>query len=134
MGSRGHVNDVRGGVRWCWWLHIDGLRVLLSVLVLCGLCVAGSGAAAAGPQPQWDHLVDFDPNYRLLWTVGSQEITFEIQARTLGYVGLGFSKDGTLSGADIAIGWIDQGHVYLQDLSESRSVASSHCKRRNETQ
>ncbi|XP_049539223.1 MOXD1 homolog 2-like [Anopheles darlingi] len=115
MGSRGHVNDVRGGVRWCWWLHIDGLRVLLSVLVLCGLCVTGSGAAAAGPQPQWDHLVDFDPNYRLLWTVGSQEITFEIQARTLGYVGLGFSKDGTLSGADIAIGWIDQGHVYLQD-------------------
>ncbi|XP_050098172.1 MOXD1 homolog 2-like [Anopheles aquasalis] len=119
MASRGHVNIVGDGVRWCWWLRIDGLRaLLLLVMMLCGLCVAGSGgaaAAAAGPQPQWDHLVDFDPNYRLLWTVGSQEITFEIQARTLGYVGLGFSKDGTLSGADIAIGWIDQGHVYLQD-------------------
>ncbi|XP_058465517.1 MOXD1 homolog 2-like [Malaya genurostris] len=64
---------------------------------------------------QWDHMMDFDHNYRLLWTSNNQDITFEIQARTLGYVGLGFSHDGTLADSDIVIGWIDQGHVLLQD-------------------
>ncbi|KAL1394325.1 hypothetical protein pipiens_012035 [Culex pipiens pipiens] len=63
---------------------------------------------------QWDHIVDFDPNYRLLWTSNAQDITFEIQARTLGWVGVGFSHDGTLADSDVAIGWIDQGHVYFQ--------------------
>uniref|UniRef100_A0A182MPP6 DOMON domain-containing protein n=1 Tax=Anopheles culicifacies TaxID=139723 RepID=A0A182MPP6_9DIPT len=93
---------VNGG-SWMW------TTVGLLLVTVCGFC-AGSG----GPTPQWEHLVDFDPNYRLLWSVGSQEVTFEIQARTLGYVGVGFSRDGTLLGADIAVGWIDQGHVFLQ--------------------
>ncbi|XP_049295194.1 MOXD1 homolog 2-like [Anopheles funestus] len=94
---------VNGGSRM--WASVG-----LLLVTVCGFC-----ASSGGSTPQWEHLVDFDPNYRLLWSVGSQEVTFEIQARTLGYVGVGFSRDGTLVGADIAIGWIDQGHVYLQD-------------------
>lgn len=62
----------------------------------------------------WDHAVDFNENFRLLWTVRGAEITMEIQAKTLGYVGVGFSEDGTLSGADMAIGWVDQGQPYFQ--------------------
>ncbi|XP_053661476.1 MOXD1 homolog 2-like [Anopheles marshallii] len=98
MGMR-----VNGGSRM--WATVG-----LLLVTVCGFCASSGGAT-----PQWEHLVDFDPNYRLLWSVGSQEVTFEIQARTLGYVGVGFSRDGTLVGADIAVGWIDQGHVYLQD-------------------
>lgn len=62
----------------------------------------------------WDHAVYLDENYRLLWKIKDQEITFEIQVRTLGYVGLGFSRDGTLYGADVVIGWVDQGQAFFQ--------------------
>uniref|UniRef100_A0AAG5DFT0 DOMON domain-containing protein n=1 Tax=Anopheles atroparvus TaxID=41427 RepID=A0AAG5DFT0_ANOAO len=88
-------------------------RVLRALVVLLVLCDASSGA---GGSERWEHLVDFDPNFRLLWNVDGQEVTFEMQARTLGYVGLGFSKDGTLAGADLVVGWMDdQGHAHLQD-------------------
>ena len=85
--------------------HKNNKLVFLTLLLLfCDLCLCSP----------WDHVVDFDDNYRLLWTSNSQDITFEIQAKTLGYVGLGFSKDGSLMDADLAIGWIDQGHPLLQ--------------------
>jgi hypothetical protein len=63
---------------------------------------------------RFDHAVDMDENYRLLWSINNQEITFEVQARTLGYVGLGFSRDGTIYGADIVIGWVNNGQVHFQ--------------------
>lgn len=66
-----------------------------------------------------------DANFRMLWTItgartGSstaarpQEVTFEVQVRTHGYIGLGFSTNGELAGADVAIGWIHQGQPYFQ--------------------
>lgn len=62
----------------------------------------------------FDHAVDMDEDYRLLWSIKDQEITFEIQARTLGYIGLGFSRDGTIYGADIVTGWVSQGQSHFQ--------------------
>lgn len=63
----------------------------------------------------WDHSTYLNEDFRLLWTIKMQDITFEVQVRTLGYVGLGFSLDGNQrSAADIAIGWIDQGKSYFQ--------------------
>ena len=101
------------GVQHLNKMVIGGRMWAIVGLLLVTVC--GFGASSGGsPSLQWEHLVDFDPNYRLLWSVGSAEVTFEIQARTLGYVGVGFSRDGTLIGADLAVGWIDQGHVYLQ--------------------
>ncbi|XP_053668366.1 MOXD1 homolog 2-like [Anopheles marshallii] len=63
----------------------------------------------------WDHAIFLDDDYRLLWSITGQDITFEVQVRTHGYVGLGFSKDGTIYGADMVIGWVDQGQVHFQD-------------------
>lgn len=62
----------------------------------------------------WDRSVDLNNDFRLLWTINKQEITFEVQVRTLGYVGLGFSRDGQLGGSDVAVGWVDQGQAYFQ--------------------
>lgn len=59
----------------------------------------------------WDHSVFLNDDYRLLWSTKYQDITFEIQVRTLGYVGFGFSRNGR---ADVAIGWIDNGQTYFQ--------------------
>ncbi|XP_049544997.1 MOXD1 homolog 2-like [Anopheles darlingi] len=80
--------------------------VLFGVLHLLSVVVMGA---------HWDHAIFLDEDYRLLWSITGQDITFEVQARTHGYIGLGFSKDGTIYGADIVIGWVDQGQVHFQD-------------------
>lgn len=77
----------------------------------CVLCVSVVASAA-----RWSHSTMLSPDYRLLWSLGPgpQDITFELQVRTLGYVGFGFSKDGRMAGADMIIGWVDHGQVYFQ--------------------
>ncbi|CAD7081234.1 unnamed protein product [Hermetia illucens] len=73
----------------------------------------------------WDRSVDLNNDFRLLWTINKQEITFEVQVRTLGYVGLGFSRDGQLGGSDVAVGWVDQGQAYFQKVEEKEKIAKS---------
>ena len=84
------------------------------LLVVVGFLSAVAAAA------HWDHAVDLDENYRLLWSLSQQDITFEVQARTSGYVGLGFSTDGTIYGADIIIGWVENGQVHFQVRHSAR--------------
>uniref|UniRef100_A0A182MXN4 DOMON domain-containing protein n=1 Tax=Anopheles dirus TaxID=7168 RepID=A0A182MXN4_9DIPT len=78
------------------------------LIVVVGFLSAVAAAA------HWDHAVDLDENYRLLWRLSHQDIEFEVQARTQGYVGLGFSTDGTIYGADVIIGWVENGQVHFQ--------------------
>lgn len=63
-------------------------------------------------QQAWDHIVDLDQNYQLVWTVKESDIIFEARVRTHGYIGFGFSRDGTIYGADVFIGWMDDGHTF----------------------
>ncbi|XP_055591259.1 uncharacterized protein LOC129743298 [Uranotaenia lowii] len=86
---------------------IHGLVLVLLMLV------SSPGVFGA----HWDHAVFLDDDYRLLWSISGYDITFEVQARTHGYIGLGFSKDGTIYGADIVIGWVDQGQVHFQEVA-----------------
>lgn len=97
---RRQSTPLRQSCLWQLWLL---LLVLLSMF--CGEAVQAI---------QWDHAVHLNADYRLMWTLKQQDITFEVQVRTAGYVGLGFSPDGAQSGADMAIGWIDQGQTYFQ--------------------
>lgn len=64
---------------------------------------------------RWDNDVQLDENFRMLWSIeGGRDATFEVQVRTLGYVGVGFSQDGQIPGSDVAVGWIHQGQTYFQ--------------------
>lgn len=76
---------------------------------------------------RWSHTAMLSPDYRLLWSLGpgSQDITFELQVRTLGYVGFGFSRDGRMAGSDIVVGWVDHGQVYFQDRHVKSNVGST---------
>jgi len=62
----------------------------------------------------WAHSVDLDPNYTVFWTPGAEDITFEVQVRTLGYIGFGFSADGQMPGADMVTGWVRDNQVFFQ--------------------
>ncbi|XP_015603394.1 MOXD1 homolog 2 [Cephus cinctus] len=65
---------------------------------------------------EWKHSAVLDNNFLVLWTPGDRDVTFEVQVKTLGYVGLGFTKDDNRVGADMVIGWVDNnGQVHLQD-------------------
>ncbi|CAF3332219.1 unnamed protein product [Rotaria socialis] len=54
----------------------------------------------------------------LWWTVdnGAKDITFELHMKTTGWIALGISPAGGMTGADIGDGWVDSaGKVYFQD-------------------
>lgn len=57
----------------------------------------------------WTHsmALDNDGLVVLRWQPRHQEILFRVEARTLGYVGIGFSQTGGMAGADIVIAWVD---------------------------
>lgn len=64
---------------------------------------------------EWKHSAVLDDNFLVLWTPGERDIIFEVQVKTLGYVGLGFTKDDGKIGADMVIGWVDNnGQLHLQ--------------------
>lgn len=107
---------------------------------------------------RWEHSVDLNDDYRVLWTISKlpsmsqqqqqllahtqqqqlqqqqhqqqsylphlTEITFEIQVRTLGYIGFGFSPDGQRAGSDLVIGWVSDGKTYFHVSSFSTSFSS----------
>lgn len=58
---------------------------------------------------QWTHsqVLDRDGAVVLRWQPRHQEILFRVEARTMGYVGVGFSPDGSMQRADIVMGWVD---------------------------
>jgi DOMON domain len=84
-------------------------KKLFEVFVL----IVASTCLVVGAEQAWDHVVDLDANYQLAWTVREPDIVFEVRVRTHGYIGFGFSRDGTIYGADVFIGWIDNGHTFF---------------------
>ena len=63
---------------------------------------------------RWDHSVDMDENFRMLWRIKEPDIIIEVQVRTLGYVGFGFARSEYIYGADMVIGWVDEKHTFFQ--------------------
>ncbi|XP_022911259.2 MOXD1 homolog 1 [Onthophagus taurus] len=69
-------------------------------------------------EEQWTHseFLDAERKVLLRWQPRHQEILFRIEAKTLGYVGIGFSPNGGMEQADIVIGWVDKyGKAVLLD-------------------
>ena len=85
----------------------------MSVLrMFCALWVLGLAPNCLGAH--WAHSWQLDPHVHLAWTPSHRHITFELRARTRGYVALGFSQDGTMRDADIVVAWVHDGHLVLQ--------------------
>jgi hypothetical protein len=63
----------------------------------------------------FENEINFGENCTLLWNIGNEnDVIFEVQARTFGYIGLGFSKDGSLANADIVIVWMQEGNGFIE--------------------
>jgi hypothetical protein len=74
---------------------------------------------------QWDHKVDLDDNFQLLWRVKRPDIIFEVQVRTHGYIGFGFARNEYIYGADMIVGWVDNEHIFFQ-VSKLHPLLISH--------
>ena len=61
-------------------------------------------------------ILDTKGHFTLEWRPENQTISFRLSVKTLGYVGLGFSPNGGMNGADIVLAWVgDDGIVHLSD-------------------
>lgn len=104
-----------------WNMSCTKLLTKVKVLILAAILIAQSHADL-----MWDHAVYLNENYLLQWTVKEPDILFEVQVRSHGYLGFGFSRDGaTIYGADVFIGWIDEGHTFFY-VSSFNDVDASH--------
>lgn len=87
-------------------MRFGGAKPLLLLVGLLGACSASL---------QWSHSVELSPNYTLSWSPDEQSISFRLEVRTLGFVGLGFSPNGGMTHADIIMVWVDdttgQAHI-----------------------
>ena len=85
-------------------------------LVLIGiyLQLSLSSSAPAAPKGFEHHVSVVADEYDLYWTVQDEEIKFQVQVKTLGYVGFGISPNGGMAGADIVTGWVKDDTVYFQ--------------------
>ncbi|KAB7497844.1 MOXD1-like protein 1, partial [Armadillidium nasatum] len=100
--------------------------MLLFFCAFFGVLKYGEGFldAAISRLPEVDmvHRAELDQlgSYVLLWNPREEDIVFEVQVRTKGYVGLGFSRTGRMHGSDIVIGWVDRdGTVFFSDRHAS---------------
>ncbi|XP_022123223.2 MOXD1 homolog 1 [Pieris rapae] len=66
----------------------------------------------------WAHSERLDENGDVLlrWVNSDSSITFRLEARTRGYVGLGFNSGRNMRGADLVVAWVDDRHGNAQLL------------------
>uniref|UniRef100_A0A914W9W3 DOMON domain-containing protein n=1 Tax=Plectus sambesii TaxID=2011161 RepID=A0A914W9W3_9BILA len=86
---------------------------LFCLLAFLALSTAQQQLQQTQQRPNYTHHAVLDPNGKFLvhWRPGTNDtdfITFECEVATQGWIGLGFSSNGAMTGADIVIAWIDQ--------------------------
>lgn len=81
---------------------------------------------------QWTHVEVLDKvgDVVLRWQPRHQEILFRVEARTRGYVGIGFSPNGGMEGADIVLGWVDDrtssAYLLVSITTSGLAICSNH--------
>ena len=76
------------------------------------------GSAFALEPMKFMHHTSLDPkgDFTIAWTPNDEGFTMEMAAKTSGYVSVGFSPNGGMTGSDIFIGWVaDDGRVMGKD-------------------
>lgn len=63
---------------------------------------------------RWMSSIQMD-RVRISWTPLEHSVVFSVEAKTRGYVGVGFSLDGKMANADLVVSWVDDitGKPYL---------------------
>jgi len=64
---------------------------------------------------EFDNRQQLDKVYTVSWKVENPDIIFQVEAQTLGWVGLGFAPGSAMTDGDLVIGGVKEGKGYLWD-------------------
>lgn len=69
----------------------------------------------------WAHSERLDENgdVVLRWVKSDSSVTFRVEARTRGYVGIGFNSARNMRGADLVVAWVDDRNNHAHVLVSS---------------
>ena len=66
--------------------------------------------------------------YHTFWKYDDTTVTFEIHAKTLGWVGFGISPNGGMAGSDVIIAWVKDGESHFTVSFDQFVVVSDQQK------
>lgn len=68
--------------------------------------------------------LDTDGDVRLFWEIGDEYSTFGFASRSSGYLALGFSETGAMTGADMAVGYTDDDGEFILENRHATGFVS----------
>ncbi|KFA70674.1 hypothetical protein S40288_07370 [Stachybotrys chartarum IBT 40288] len=67
--------------------------------------------------------LDTEGDVQLFWETGDEYSTFGIASRSSGYLALGFSETGAMTGADMAVGYMDENDEFILENRHATGFA-----------
>ncbi|XP_063889884.1 DBH-like monooxygenase protein 1 [Scylla paramamosain] len=94
--------------------------ILWSTMVVVVVAVTATAQTSknrlAAADFQHHAVLDQRGTFVMMWTPREDSIRVEVQVATTGWVGVGFSPNGGMRGADITLGWVDsEGQLHVHD-------------------
>nr|XP_018667095.1 DBH-like monooxygenase protein 1 isoform X3 [Ciona intestinalis] len=83
--------------------------------VLASIVVVVYGAPNTTEPYSHHSELDLHGQMKLYWNVNGSYITLELHGNTTGWIGMGFSPNGAMTGADMFVGWVASGTAYITD-------------------
>ena len=68
--------------------------------------------------------LDEDGDVQVFWEIGDEYSTFGIASRSSGYLALGFSETGAMTGADMAVGYADDDGTFILENRHATGFVS----------
>lgn len=94
------------------------MRYLILILSSFFLLLSSAGNIVAGDYAHKVTIADMS----FEWTVDGGEIHIQLTAKTKGWLGIGFSPESRMRGANFILGYVKQGEVSIQDAYGIREI------------
>ncbi|KAH7322525.1 PHM/PNGase F domain-containing protein [Stachybotrys elegans] len=101
--------------------HYAGGLSSLGPLILSALLAVPAAAQGSDWVPfdrsqfSGNATLDTEGHVQLFWEIGDEYSTYGIASQSSGYLALGFSETGAMTGADMAVGYMDDGEFVLEN-------------------
>ena len=88
---------------------------MLSKFIVLFILFSGGSCAIVPSSNSYTHSIELLENeiFYVFWKYNDTTITFEVHAKTLGWVGFGLTPSGGMTGSDVTITWIKDGQTFF---------------------